>query len=218
MPTISNLNYTLIVGTCWLLALLAGCASYSGYHGPDGDTPPAFAHVNDLKAIEGTYRNAGDPKGYFSAVLWGEYPKGADKTPDSALDYFVVDGHKVFHKDIQVIDVAWADKDRIRVTARDGRGHAVKSEDYVLGQDFEIDDGEKVPVRNKMMLTAGPDDPVLGPKGFRVELGLNRKGDIVCRTRSWGYGLVYSLIPMGATDTTDWVFRRLPQSAGTGHR
>lgn len=198
-----------IVVAGFLAALLGGCATFNGYHGPDGDTPPKFAHISDLKAVEGTYRNAGEPKGYFSAVLWSKYPKGADMSLDTALDYFKVDGRKVFHKDIDIMVVKLVSKNRLRVTARDGAGNMVKVEEFVLGKDFEIKNGKKVPVRNKMMLTAGADDPVLGPKGFNIELGLNGHGDIVCRTRSWGYGLVYSLIPISATDTTDWVFRRL---------
>lgn len=207
----------------WLTAALiaglpAGCVSYSGYHGPVGDKPPKLAHVEDLKAIEGTYRNAGDPKGYFSAVLWGEYPKGQDNIPEDALDYFTVEGRKVFHKDIDIIEVKLIGKDRVRVTALDREHNKVKSEDYIFGKDFKIENGQKVSVRDKMMLTAGADDPVLGPKGFTVELGLNKQGDVVCRTRSWGYGLVYSLIPVAASDTTDWVFRRLFRPHGDGPR
>lgn len=190
---------------------ISGCVYINEYKGPDSDTAPEFSQVKRLEAIEGKYRNAGEPEGYFSVVLWGEYKEDENQTLDSALDYFTVNGKKVFHKDIDTIEIKLANVSGLKVTARDRNGKKVKSQTYYLGKDFKIIEEKKVPVRDEMMLFAGSDDPMLGPKGESVELGLNREGDVVCRTKSWAYGVVYSILPVGGSVTTDWIFHRLPE-------
>ena len=89
-----------------------------------------FSQVTSIHQFKGIYKNAGDPKGYLSQIIWTN-------------KYMVNKTWKGFeHKDIELIEVASTDN---TLTVNAIKGNCiVYSEEYVLNRDFNIADGKIV--------------------------------------------------------------------------
>lgn len=160
-----------------------------------------FVKKTDPRDFKGVYRNAGDPKGYLSQLIWREN------------DYVVGNsGNKTPHKEIELIEVLSMGE---TLTVRAIKDECViYQQDYVVGRDFTLADGRIILKRKFHPLSregdgGGHGDVLVGPSYEKIELGLDAKGDGKYRSQAYFAGMVFLLVPMAAWDNTDVKFVKL---------
>jgi hypothetical protein len=160
-----------------------------------------FAQKATPRDFKGVYRNAGDPKGYLSQLIWRKYDYITDNS-----------GKKTPHKEIELIEVLCTGE---VLTVRAIRDEcAIYQQDYVAGQDFTLIDG-KIVIKERFhpLSREGDDggrgDVLVGPSYEKIELGLDAKGDGKYRSQGYFAGMVFLLVPMAVWDTSDVKFIKL---------
>jgi hypothetical protein len=158
-----------------------------------------FSQKADLQQFKGVYRNAGDPKGNLSQLIW----KRA----------YIVDnsGRKIPHNEIELIEVL-SSGNALTVNAIKGEC-VIYRQDYVVGSDFTLTDGRIVLKQSFHPLSREGEggargDVTTGPSYEKVELGLDAKGDGKYRSQAYFAGIVV-IIPMAAWETADIRFVKL---------
>jgi hypothetical protein len=160
-----------------------------------------FAPKADTRDFKGVYRNAGDPNGYLSQLIWREHDHIIDNS-----------GKKTPHKEIELIEVL-SKGDTLTVRAIKDEC-AIYQRDYVVGRDFTLADGRIVLKRRFHPLSregegGGHGDVLLGPSYEKIELGLDAKGDGKYRSQGYFAGMVFLFVPMAGGGTTDVKFTKL---------
>ena len=173
-----------------LIALLNACSTYSG--------PEESVEISTETTIEqlaGLYLNAGEPSGYLSQVIWGD---GAINTgPDKKL---------LNHSEIEYIQVI-STHSSITVKAIAGNCSAYEKE-YMLGRDFEMNNGEIILSSEFSAITRGVGDPLVGPSAEKTLLSLDTQGHGIYRNEFVAAGLVYLLVPVAIAGKSEIRFKK----------
>ena len=152
-----------------------------------------FFHISQLSELAGVYKNKGDPHGYLSKIMFG-YIKPNISTETS-------------HQDIKFIEVLSAENSLTVRVIKDGC--AIYEKPYVIGRDFELDDGRIILHRDSFLLTKGGQDPFLGPRIEQITLGLDRGKHGKWRKSHEMVGLAFMLFPVAGSTTSDIRFERV---------
>lgn len=163
---------------------LCGCTHHIAPENNKG-----FQRTTELNHIAGTYKNFGDPKGSLSNILWGD---------------------EVSHGDIDLIQVSVSGKHVVVNAIKNGCVFYVK--EYVEGRDFVIKGGRITLNRDIAILSRGPGDPLAGPSIYTIELGLDTEGHGKYQSREYLAGLMFMMIPVAGSDTTDIRFSRVEEN------
>ncbi len=157
-----------------------------------------YYYISELAELDGVYRNKGNPSGYLSILVLGDLPT-------------ITDG-KIQHESIDLIDVS--------VTGTSINVKAVKAncsvyeKNYIAGQDFDVGDG-KITLRRKFnLITRGGDDPLLGPSYEEITLGIDQEKQGKSTNVSYAAGLVFAIVPIAASATTEVRYERLENKHG----
>lgn len=170
-----------------LALLLAGCVSHSG---PEGNQD--FHHVSRLTELEGVYKNKGDPGGFLSQVIWDT---GANTPP------------VVHYQEVEFIEVASTENSLTAKAIQNGC--VIYEKSYVLGRDFEIEDGKISIHRDVSLLTRGAGDVLVGPSYEKITLGLDAGKNGKFRDSGYAAGLAFLFLPIAVADTRDVRFERV---------
>ena len=164
-----------------------------------------FAQNTNPSDFKGLYRNAGDPKGYLSQLIWRKHDYISDNS-----------GKKTPHEEIELIEVLYAGEVLTARAIKDGC--VVYQREYVVGRDFTVTDG-KVVLRERFHSLSregddgGHGDVLVGPSYEKIELGLDARGDGKYRSRAYFAGMVFLLVPMAVWDTSEIKFVKLISNA-----
>lgn len=145
-----------------------------------------FQRSTELSHIAGTYKNFGDPTGSLSNILWG------DEVPHGGIELIQV---SVYGKHVVV--------------------NAIKNEcvfysqEYIEGKDFKIKQGKITLNKDVAILSRGAGDPLAGPSIHTIELGLDTEGHGKYQSREYLAGLIFMMVPVAGSDTTDIRFTRV---------
>jgi len=165
-----------------LYAGLTGCL----YSGPENNSE--FDRVTDLRSFAGIYRNAGEPSGYLSDVIW----------------HGMIPGRTVVN-----IEVRLPHEKSLSVMALDERGSVLKEQLFEEGKDFKMCQG-RICLKNSTRIVGGQaQDPMLGVGNEYSELGLDQQGSGKFRSGGSAVGLVYMVIPMAVKSKEDIRFTRI---------
>lgn len=177
-----------------LTLLLTGCII--------GNSAPRenfeFLQTTDLQQFTGVYKNAGDPSGYLSKLIW----KGSH--------IFDTYGKNVPHQEIELIGVSSFDN-ALAVNAIKG-GCVVHSQTYVLDRDFTVRNGKIVLKYESNFLSRGSGDVLVGPSFEKIELGLDVKGNGKYKSQTYFAGLVFLFLPIAGGGTEELKFEKLSRS------
>jgi hypothetical protein len=181
----------------FLVATLSGCLVVNEVPKENVE----FAAKPDTRDFKGVYRNAGDPNGYLSQLIWGEHGYIIDNS-----------GKKTLHREIELIEVL-SKEDTLTVRAIKDEC-VIYQQDYVVGRDFTLSDGRIILKRRFHPLSregdeGGHGDALVGPSYEKIELGLDAKGDGKYRSQGYFAGMVFMLVPMALGGTTDVRFVKL---------
>ncbi len=168
--------------------VISGCSFHSG-----PEEKIVFSKLEAINQLSGVYENKGDPRGFLSRELW--------RRDESAK------GLK--HKQIDLIAVE-TEGESVFVKAVQG-GCVIFQKQYLHDRDFEITEGKIVLKRDFDLLTRGGDDPMLGPSYEKVVIGLDEAGHGAYRTKGWGAGIIYGLVPIAASGKGEIRFNRSTQ-------
>jgi len=180
---ISFTKKTVPVSILLIFVALLGCSSHVA---PENNKE--FKRLTDLSSLAGTYKNLGDPKGLLSNILWG------DEVPHGGINL------------IQVL-----------VTGKQVVVSAIKNEcvfyrrEYTEDQDFEIKNGKIILNRTFAVISRGGGDPLAGPSIHTIELGLDTEGHGKYQSREYLAGLIFLMVPVAGSDTTDIRFTRVSE-------
>jgi len=166
---------------------LTGCVFHSE---PEGNRD--FHHLSQLSELEGVYNNKGNPNGFLSQVIWGA---STDKPPvvnDQAVEF------------IEVTSAA----NSLKAKAIQN-GCVIYERSYVLGRDFEIEDG-KISIRKDIsLLTRGSGDVLVGPSYEKTSLGLDLGKNGKLRNSGYSAGLAFLFLPIAMAASDDVRFDRI---------
>ena len=171
-----------------ILLLLGGCVFHSA---PKNNQD--FYHVTQLAEFEGVYKNKGDPKGFLSLIIWGD--TGPNFNP------------VVPHQDVEFIEVLSTENSLTAKAIQNGC--AIYEKSYVIGRDFEINDGKIAIHRDLSLLTRGSGDVLVGPSYEKITLGLDAGKNGKSRDSAYAAGMVFLLFPVAVSDTSDIRFERV---------
>lgn len=174
------------------ILFLNGCASHSA---PKDKIN--ISHTTELKEFAGIFKNAGDPEGYLSRIIWG--------WGDLKLSS---NNSKIQHKEVPELIEVSSNEDSLVVKAIKNECVIYKRE-YIVGRDFEINDGKIVMHKEVSFLTRGAGDPLVGPSYEKIVLGLDVDGHGVYKSQGSYAGLIYLLFPVGWSDVSEIRFERL---------
>jgi hypothetical protein len=188
---------------------LEGCVFHSG---PEDNKD--FIYISQPAELTGIYINKGDPGGYLSNVIWGDWSGNARTNG----------GPVAQDQDIEFIEVSSSENSLIVKTIQNGCANYEQT--YVIGRDFEISNGKIVIQTVFSPLTRGAGDPLIGPVYAKRTLGLDVGKQGKVRGSTYAAGLVYMFLPVAISDTQDTKFNRItdkPQGyktcvIGQGHR
>lgn len=149
-----------------------------------------FNRIEKLSALDGVYKNKGDPNGLLSATIW------PGKTAGVSLP----------HSDIDFVEVNSTEN---TLVAKAIKNECIFHEQrYVLGQDFKIDDGNIVIVTDFRALTRGPGDVMVGPSYQKMILGIDTRGNGKSKDSFRAAGLIFMIFPIAFSGTTEIKFER----------
>jgi hypothetical protein len=171
-----------------LVILLSGCA----FHSAPKDNQD-FYKLSHFSELAGVYKNKGEPSGFLSAIFWGDIKK--------------VMNIDISHEDIEYIEVSSLDNSILLRAIKSGC--AIYERTYLIGRDFNMDDGKIIVRKDVAILTRGGDDVLLGPSYEKVMFGLDMGKHGKYRNSSYAAGLLFALFPMAASDTSDIRFDRV---------
>ena len=175
-----------------LLTFPAGCTV--AVHSEPARNQP-FHPVSRLCEFAGVYRNAGEPEGRLSEIIWGD--TGPDAVPEAG------------HEDIAFLEVSSTGNSL--VVKAIGNGCVVQEKTFVLGRDFKISDGRIVIHRDVSLLSRGGDDVLLGPSREQATLGLDTEKHGKYRYAASAAGLVFMVIPAAMSEVRDVRFERVSE-------
>jgi len=175
-----------------LLLFFSACASHSV---PKNNQ--SFKSITELSELSGLYKNAGDPSGYLSAVIWGDSIENIKP--------------EFQHEGIEFIEVKTIEKSII-VRAIEN-SCSIYEKTYVLGRDFEINAGQISILSETSILTRGLGDVLVGPSYEKITLGLDSRRDAKYRNSGYAAGLAFMIIPVAVSGTKDIRFERASDEA-----
>lgn len=122
---------------------------------------------------------------------------------------------KIKHEDITSINVSTTGNTVVVKAIKSGCSLYEKT--YLAGEDFTVSEG-KLTIRRKLdLLTRGSDDPLLGPTYEEVTLGIDQDKQGKSKNAGYAAGLVFMLIPVAVSETTEIVYKRLDTKPGNYH-
>ena len=171
--------------------MLNACSMYSG--------PKESVEIStetNINQLGGLYLNTGKPNGYLSQFIWGRAPINSD-TYRTFLN----------HRNIKYIKVIPNEKTVIVKAIT--RNCAAYEKVYIMGKDFELNQGEIVLSSKAHAFSRGSGDPLVGPSVEQTTLSLDIKGNGIYKNETIAAGLVYLLVPVAISDKTEIRFKKI---------
>ena len=172
-----------------IICVICGCVSFSS---PPDNKP--FIDIIALKQIEGVYQNIGvssDPENppLLAQIIW----------PEDGLTK---------NKSVSTIEVRAISNEALKVMALNQKDELLHYSIFNSGKDFELKDG-KIVIYSGWYFYKGGDDPLVGPKYEKIELGIDNQGNAKYSNIGGGAGLVYMVFPIAATAKYEARFEKI---------
>jgi len=176
------------------LLFLTSCVSFPDKGAID------FKDTNNIKHLEGVYKNKGDPKGYMSDRIPDFIPMNSSKKhiKDNLIKYINV---KVINEKI----IVQAIKDNC----------IAYEKNYIYGTDFNFENGKIVIENDFNLLSRGPGDLTLGPSYSRTVIGIDSNGDGAYHNSGAAAVLVLLTVPVAVAGIDEIRFTKLVMARDT---
>jgi len=172
----------LIKLACFILLvfLLSGC-TYSNVPKNNSD----FENITNIKQLEGTYKNKGDPNTLLS---WSLFKKLNKNIPHESIEFIQV---TIKNKTFQVNAI--------------NNNCIAHEEMFIYGRDFEIKNDVIVIYNDFSFLNSGEG---LGPSFARTVIGIDKKGHGKIKHTTGGFVLYGLFLPIVGTESSEYRFTR----------
>ena len=180
--------------------LVNGCAFHSK---PEENLD--FYQISQLSELAGVYKNKGNPSGYLSWLIFPDIKK-------QRYDIQKTGSFDIIHEDIEFIEVIPQDSSLLVKAVRNNC--SIYEKINTAGRDSKIKDGVLIINREGHLLTRGGDDVLLGPSYESVTLGLDTGKHGKSRSSGYAAGLVFLVVPMAISGTTDIRYERVHKEPG----